>query len=59
MLLHVHDAAKERMVISEPPGLDDELAPIYEDTLRERVHRECQQLMVETVSGRQGLQWNL
>lgn len=49
ILLHVHDATKEQMVISEPPGLDDELAPAYEETLRERLHRESEQLMVETV----------
>ena len=50
VLLHVIETAKEQMVISEPPGLDADLAPVYEETLRERIHRECQQLMVETVA---------
>lgn len=50
VLLHVIEAAKEQMVISEPPGLDADLATTYEDTIRERVHRESQQLMTETVT---------
>ena len=49
VLLHVSDAPKEQFVIAEPPGLDADSATLYEDTLRDRLHREIQQLMTETV----------
>ncbi len=50
VLLHVFDSPKEQFVISEPPGLDADSATLYADTIRDRVHRERQQLMMETVT---------
>ncbi|KAF1078787.1 universal stress protein [Methanogenium sp. MK-MG] len=50
VLLHVSDGPKKQFVISEPPGLDADSATAYEDTLRDRVHRECSQLMMESVT---------
>ena len=49
VLLHVTDGPKEQFILSEPPGLDADSATLYEDTLRDRAHRERQQLMMETV----------
>ncbi len=49
VLLHVSDASKEPSLIAEPPCLDDDSATCYEDTLRDRLHRESQQLMTNTV----------
>ncbi|MDE4908360.1 universal stress protein [Methanogenium marinum] len=50
VLLHVSDGPKHHLIISEPPGLDADSATIYEDTLRDHLHREAQQLMLETAT---------